>query len=260
MVQLTNVPPAATSLRLAREQSFSLAVQFLLADGQAADLTDHDLTFIMAQPSYAGGTVVLQQLFTLTDPTEGWAQLDLQADDMAVAEGAYQFAVTLVTEENYSAVVVNGEVEVVSFPVPAAGPDYAGSGAPMTATLTLQENNRITLSLTNVLPPNITASVKQVESWQGAQVNVTGAYPLQHFEFELPGPGHDVGAPSYDNLPPGTVCMIHWNGTDWTVGATTVTSRPTARTDVYMHFIDGVGTSPGLPAWAISNDLYDKVT
>lgn len=260
MVQLSNVPAAYTTLRLARNQSFSLALQTLLADDTEADLTDHDLTFIMAKQAYAGGTVVLQQAFTLTDPTHGWAQLDLQADSMVMAAGIYQFAITLVTEENYSAVVVGGEVEIVDLPSPAAGPDYAGAGAPLTATLTLQQNNRLTLSLTNVLPPDITASVKQVESWQGAQVHVTGRYPLQHFEFELPGPGHDVGAPSYDNLPPGTVCMIHWNGTVWKIGATTVTSRPTIRTDVYMHFIDGLGTSTGLPAWAISNDFYDKIT
>lgn len=55
------------------------------------------------------------------------------------------------------------------------------------------------------------------------------------------------------NMAPGASFTVVYDGTNWKYNGATVTSRPTARTDLVMECINPVDTSQ--PAWAIDGDL-----
>ena len=63
------------------------------------------------------------------------------------------------------------------------------------------------------------------------------------------------GTLGYSQLAPGAQIGINWNGTGWVIGATAVTSRPTARTDVVCHFIGGT-TAPSFGLAGV--DIWDQ--
>ena len=260
MAQLTNVPPAQTALRLERRRSFSLGVNIALDDDTYANLTDHALTFVMAQPAWKGGAVVITEALTLPNPTGGEALLVLQATDLDIVAGEYPYAITMLTDEGYSLTLVKGDATVEDNTDPATAGVYAGGAAAQTITLTLQQNNTLTVKLATTSPPDISiAAVEQLEYWEAPRAYFTGSYPHLILHLALPGPGNLGGtAPSVDNVPPGSVLAVIWDGADWKIGDTVVTVRPTARTDIVIHLIDPIGTAT-VPGWALLNDLFDQL-
>jgi len=62
------------------------------------------------------------------------------------------------------------------------------------------------------------------------------------------------GAPTYANLPAGSVFTVHYDGTNWLDEAgNTITTRPTSRTDVRMFAVNKVDTST--PSFALAGDI-----
>lgn len=53
-------------------------------------------------------------------------------------------------------------------------------------------------------------------------------------------------------LAPGTVFEVEYDGADWKFAGTTVTVRPTNRTDLVMQCVNPIDTT--VPAWAIAGD------
>lgn len=51
---------------------------------------------------------------------------------------------------------------------------------------------------------------------------------------------------------PGTIFEVVYDGTNWLYAGTTVTSRPTNRTDLVMQCVNPIDTT--VPAWAIAGD------
>lgn len=64
----------------------------------------------------------------------------------------------------------------------------------------------------------------------------------------------DTGVATINDLPAGLTFVIVWSGTGWTLGGSTITSRPTARTDLTMHAYGGTTA----PAFAIAGDLWTE--
>lgn len=260
MALLTN-SPAETRMRLMARESFSLTVMLQLASGKPAVITDHSFNFVLVTPLYQGGAVLINQPLEIMDDSEGWTRLVLQATDMDIPPGEYPFAISVVTEQDYSAVLCKGTIEIVYNPNPDMGPNFVGPGSAASMTLTLEQNNSLTVSVEHLPQPRLEiGEVRNVPYWWPAKVFIEGSYPTQRLSFEIPGPGNlDTGtAPSLANIPPGSVIAIIWDGGNWKIGATVVTARPTARTDLTMHLIDPVGNAV-LPVWAITNDLFDRV-
>jgi len=53
-------------------------------------------------------------------------------------------------------------------------------------------------------------------------------------------------------LAPGTVFEVVYDGTNWSYAGTTVTARPSNRTDLVMQCVNPIDTT--VPAWAIAGD------
>ena len=63
-----------------------------------------------------------------------------------------------------------------------------------------------------------------------------------------------TGVATINDLPPGLTFVVMWSGTGWTLGGTTITARPTSRTDLTMHAYGGTTA----PAFAIAGDLWTE--
>lgn len=56
---------------------------------------------------------------------------------------------------------------------------------------------------------------------------------------------------------PGTVFEVIYDGANWTYAGTTVTARPTNRTDIVMQCVNAVDAT--VPAWAIAGDRLLRI-
>lgn len=56
---------------------------------------------------------------------------------------------------------------------------------------------------------------------------------------------------------PGTVFEVIYDGVNWTYAGTTVTARPTNRTDLVMQCVNAVDAT--VPAWAIAGDRLLRI-
>ena len=70
--------------------------------------------------------------------------------------------------------------------------------------------------------------------------------------------GGGGASPTLANIPPGSVVVVYWNGTNWRYNGTNISARPTSRTDVTINFIDPIGTATE-PAFGIEGDIFDQV-
>lgn len=259
-MQLSNVPPQRIPLRIAARRTFTLGVDLRLADGTIADLTDHLFIFYLRKPRHLGGGAVLSQPMDSVS-VEGRAQLLLTGLQLDLPEAEYDWAISMQTEHDYNALIAVGSALVEDNPTVVPAEDYDGLGTEFTLTMAMDQQNRLTVTLNHLLPPSIEiAPIEQLQYWETPRATFEGAYPKQILHLALPGPGNGegLGAPSLDNIPPGSVIAVLWDGTDWKIGSTVVTTRPTARTDITIHLIDPIG-SAFMPGWVISNDIFDQV-
>lgn len=61
------------------------------------------------------------------------------------------------------------------------------------------------------------------------------------------------GTISMSRLTPGTVLRCPWNGTAWTYAGAALSSRPSARTDIYFELV-GAPAATADPAWMLDGD------
>lgn len=190
---LTNSPPPGTLLRLEQRKSFSLGVYLQLYDGHRADITGHLFNFIMAKAKHLGGDIVVDEPLTVPNPLTGFCRLDLQALDLDLEGGDYDYSVSVITPEGYSGVLFKGIVEIVENTSLSTVGNYAGDGLAESVTLTLQRNNSITLKVgalvadLNVVRTDAIAARDRAEA---AAVGATTASPV----FAAPSGGDDWNA------------------------------------------------------------------
>lgn len=64
--------------------------------------------------------------------------------------------------------------------------------------------------------------------------------------------GSATGTLTLAQMPPGTVFFVSKSGANWLFAGSTVTTRPTSRTDMMMISVSGDGTTP---TFAITGDI-----
>lgn len=146
---LTNSPSQLQMWRLEARKSFSLGVQFVDSRELGIDVTGCTVTFVLAQPDWRGGAVVLTSDLGLVDPETGVCRLDLQADDLDLAAGEYWATLTMLTSEGYSAAVVKIHLEVVGNSDTATG-TYDGDGWTTGITVKLGERQQLQVKMSNL--------------------------------------------------------------------------------------------------------------
>lgn len=107
---LGNTPTRRTDIYLERAKSFALDVRFEV-DGEPYDLRDHELRLVVVGPIF--GTEVLVKSAEIFDaaPYDS-ARFPLQAADLDLEPGGYQYDVTLLTPGGYSTPMIKGTLVI----------------------------------------------------------------------------------------------------------------------------------------------------
>lgn len=209
MVQLSNVPKQVSYLRLAKAKSFSLGLWFRTkdqrsqygtpqlinpADLNGIDITDDTVRLVIYNKPRFGSTVVFNQTATMVEPENGYCRIDMQGEDTdLVANRVYDFSVTWVSE-NYSGVVVQGEVEIVpNGEIDSLDDDDYVINPPLTLGVEIDERNHIQVIVDHMRAPDLLiGSVTTLPAGEDAGANFSGAYPHQLLHLRIPrGPGGD---------------------------------------------------------------------
>lgn len=146
---LTNSPSRLTMWRLEARRSFSLGVKFVDSGGHGLPLDGCTVTFVMAAPSWRGGSVVLTKTLDLF-PEDGVARLNLQASELDLVEDEYPATITLLTSEGYSAAVVASVVEISDNPDASVTGVYDGFGFSTGITVKIGERQQLTVQVSNL--------------------------------------------------------------------------------------------------------------
>ena len=187
MPTLTNTPKQLTQLILEARKSFSLGLWFELADGTRVDLTGATAVFIINKQSHLGGAQVLNKPVDIVDAEIGYARVNLQADDLDLTPGTYDFSSTLVSAEGYSSIILKGEVEIVANGNLINNNEYLGTNPPQSLTVTLADQ-RVTVKLNHLPAPKfVVESVVTVGPNDPAGVDLLpSSYPVQLMRFFIP--------------------------------------------------------------------------
>jgi hypothetical protein len=185
---LGNSPRTQTPIVCERAKSFSLGLWFLNRHDLPYDITDCGLSFVMRQQARYGGAEVIEEQFGLVNATEGYARLDLQAADLNLAPRAYEYVVTLLTPENYSLVVLEGNLEVSDNPESTwVATEYGGLVPGTSLTVKLGRQNRVNVKVG--MPVNITmdiGTVSTLDTGETATASISGTVPTLYLNLGLP--------------------------------------------------------------------------
>ncbi len=118
MAYLGNSPSKETILRLEARKSFSFHLAVMDPERRPISLTGATLRIVMKQsPMDAadtddGDNLIAADTAVLVDAARGLARFDIQASDLNLPTGEYQFAVVLKAASGYSTVLVKGLVDL----------------------------------------------------------------------------------------------------------------------------------------------------
>lgn len=210
MVQLSSVPRQQSFLKVAKAKSFSFGLWFRTKDQdrqfgspvlplpqeyQGIDITGDTVRLVVYKKPHLGGTVMINELATLVEPEHGYCRVDLQGEDTDIAVGTYDFSITWVAE-NYSGVVVQGELEI--FPNGEIDslddPDYT-IDPPLHMGVVVGETNMIKVVIDHLRAPDLDiGSVTTVPYGEAAGAYFSGAYPHQLLNLTIPS--GEIGPPA----------------------------------------------------------------
>lgn len=127
MTTISNSPGETTVLRLEARKSFALGLRFYDLLDRTINITGDTITLTVSKirpRTMSISDVVLTKVADLYDSGEGKAVFNLQADELDLAAGEYVFDVTY-EQEDYTAVVLKGVVEIVPNSNFVVGTDYS---------------------------------------------------------------------------------------------------------------------------------------
>lgn len=189
---LTNSPSRLTMWRLEARRSFSLGVTFVDSNGAGLPVTGCTATFVLAQPPWKGGAVLLTRELDLLDPDTGVCRLNLQAADLDLAAEEYPATITLLTSEGYSAAILSSVVEISDNPDASTTGVYDGFGFSTGITVKLGERQQLTVSVSNLPATGMSAYDLAVDG------GFAGS--LEEWVASLEGAKGDRGDPGYDGV------------------------------------------------------------
>lgn len=118
MAQLTNSPLQSVNFDLERRKSYSFNLNLTYKDGGGVDLTGCTVRFIMKDAFsdddfFDLSNLIVNSVGTITNPTEGKVQFNLQAAELD-ATGELVYSIVLWSADNYSSVLAKGLVNMLS--------------------------------------------------------------------------------------------------------------------------------------------------
>lgn len=157
MARLTNSPNEYHVFQLEQRKSFAFQVLLCRPVDRPVDLTGSAISMTVGKtvdPTKPPETVIEKAAVLNDDPTTGLCTIPLQAEDLDLDVGAYDFVIVL-RAGGYSLVLVKGKIEVVSNPeMDSVDDQYSAMAAPEAALMVqLRDNQVIKVHVPSSLPP-----------------------------------------------------------------------------------------------------------
>ena len=117
-MSLGNSPNKFTIMRLEQSKSYALGMRFVARDEEQTqlDLTDCVIKLVAREQKHLGNAVVLTKTAVHVDDPNGLIRFDLQASDTDLDEGQYPYTITITSANDYSSVIIKGELVVEANP------------------------------------------------------------------------------------------------------------------------------------------------
>jgi hypothetical protein len=217
--------PARVQLRAEARHSFAFGLYFETADAQRVNITGCTITFTAINPVWRATGIAVTKVADIVDGPNGHAQVNLQAVDLDLLAGQYEFDVTLLTPEAYSNPIFKGYLEVVANPDPGYVDEvYDAANPPDSLTTRLFDNHTVGVVVNHLSALTLeVGSVTTLPTGSDASAGIIGDYPHQILNLGLPrGEASTVPGPSGPAGPQGTP------GTTGSPGATGPQGAPGA--------------------------------
>ncbi|QNN98085.1 minor tail protein [Microbacterium phage Fede] len=156
MPTLSNSPQDTTVFEVEARKSFSFGIWLNDSNGNPCDLTGSSTTFTVGKiDRYGISTVLFSKVAVIQAPTLGYETVQVQASDLELKPGVYQFSTTL-RIQGYSVVLMKGDFKVLqNTEFESADVDYTAVNPSQNLEITLRDNLNVHISLSSVLPPNL---------------------------------------------------------------------------------------------------------
>jgi len=153
---LTNTPIDVTVIEAEARKSFSFGIWIVDSNKAPVDLTDSSTTFTVAKFDKFGlPTVLISKIAPIQAPTLGYMVVPIQADEMDLKPGTYNFTTTL-RIQGYSVVLMKGEFKVLqNTEFESVNEDYVVNNPSQNLQVVLRNQLQVHIELTSMLPPNL---------------------------------------------------------------------------------------------------------
>lgn len=175
MGSLGNTPRQQTVLKLAARKSFAFGLLFRQQEDLPIDLTGATIRFVLAEPDYRGGAVLLTRTAELIDAELGVAQVSLQAVDLNLVEDDYPFSVTIVSALGYSTLVLSGVVTISENADTGTSGTYTDIDPSTNFAVYIGNGNTLTISVERVDGMDVIVSEKLALAAAAAATAVAAA-------------------------------------------------------------------------------------
>jgi hypothetical protein len=147
---ISTSPRQQVPITLKRLRPFSLSLAFEKSGKKPVDLTGSELRLVLAKLKRKGGEVLVTQSGFVNSPTNGLARFDIQGDDLDMPAGQYVLTATLTDSGGFESTIFDSEVEVEHNADPSIPTDYGSVIPPLSLTVLMREQNRITVRVNHV--------------------------------------------------------------------------------------------------------------
>lgn len=156
MALLSNSPNSTqVSLRLEQRKSFSFSLQLYGNHRNKLDVTDCEFRFVIQKDFYPNTTIVDTNAASI-DAANGYVRFDVQATDLDVDAGSYNFAIVMVTPEGYSVVLAKGSAQVLFNPDTFSLESSYTAREPVEGLeVVFRGGSRINVATATILPPGM---------------------------------------------------------------------------------------------------------
>ena len=150
---IRNSPTEVAVIKAEARKSLSLGVWIKAANEAPVDLSDSTLVLDVAGVSSRGVTPILTCTADILSTTLGYARFNVQASQLAVAAGSYQFTITIRTH-GYSGVLCKGDFVVLqNTEFASIGETYNLAQQPQGIEVTLRSAGDIHVELSTLTMP-----------------------------------------------------------------------------------------------------------
>lgn len=153
---LTNSPLDVTVIEAEARKSFSFGMWIVDSNRSPVDITDTSTTFTVAKfDKFGVPTVLVSKVAAIQAPTLGYSVVAVQADELDLKPGTYDFTTTL-RIQGYSVVLMKGEFKVLqNSEFESVNEDYIVNNPSQNLQVVLRDQLQVHIELSTMLPPNL---------------------------------------------------------------------------------------------------------